>query len=136
MIIGKCKESKHPLPLGGPTHYIAQTQTSMRRMGLVALAAAMALAAVLPAVHAGIGPGPNEWQVCLQGRDPLLLRLRRSLAPHSPQTVPAETFGISTQRLTAAASELADAALYRYCTIVVKDGYILHEQVRVRMRGE
>eukprot|EP00039_Didymoeca_costata_P018836 m.335179 g.335179 ORF g.335179 m.335179 type:complete len:657 (+) comp17530_c0_seq1:36-2006(+) len=44
------------------------------------------------------------------------------------QSMDPSAFGMNADDLKAAADESADAALYRYCTVIVKNGYIVHEQ--------
>ena len=70
---------------------------------LVVLGVVAAAAAAMPGD--GMGPGPNEWT-----------------------TVAPEKFGLDGKALEAAAMEMADVAVYRYCTLVVKDGVILYEK--------
>jgi CubicO group peptidase (beta-lactamase class C family) len=66
--------------------------------------AAAAVVAIIGVAEAGIGPGRTGWQ-----------------------SVQAEKFGINSTKLEAAAAELHDAAAVRNCTLIVKDGYIIHE---------
>ena len=68
------------------------------------LAAVPFMAAAAAAAAPGLGPGRKEWQI------------------DTP-----ENHGLDSAKLSAAANLTAKVAPERYCLVVIKDGYLIHE---------